>query len=490
MNAEKLLKTFKAGICMLLLSSVLSAVQASANSAQTQWFGVESTGAVIIDESCPIIVESELLTFDIPEFPQNYYETAEDYLAYSAKVTAQYTFYNPAEYTVKAHLVFPFGNLPGYAGYYDTDSGMYVNANDTNKFDITVDGEAIGKTLRHTLSSVGHTFSLEEDLPLLHNGYVNDAFYFPDMPVTKYTYIISGINEKYDAANAAFDVSKFNGETKILFAEQSGGHMQKNNDYRISAWADNGKTLTLYVLGQPLTSMPEWVFYKNGGVKDGDEIEGTVTLISADKMTFRDFALTAYTESSNVFEADWYNAIVADLNRSECSLNDYGIVACSEYGFDLSHSLMRWYEYEIILAPGKRIVNTVEAPMYPSINGDWDPAVYGYTYLLSPAQTWSDFGALDIVINTPFHLTESSISAFKKTESGYRLSLDGLPKGELEFTLCSAENPKKPVRAIRDYIPIEIITVFFIIGGAIILTGGGITAFVLIHRNKKRKGEM
>ena len=103
---------------------------------------------------------------------------------------------------------------------------------------------------------------------------------------------------------------------------------------------------------------------------------------------------------------------------------------------------MRWYEYEITLEPGQRIVNSVTAPIYPSIDLDYDPDIYGYTYLLSPAKTWKSFGKLDIVVNTPYYITESSLDGFEKTETGYKANFDGLPNGELNFVLSTAENPE------------------------------------------------
>ena len=59
-------------IVLLLLSSLL-AVPASANSAQSQWEGTNATGAIVTGEDCPIIVEHELLTFDIGQFPEQHY---------------------------------------------------------------------------------------------------------------------------------------------------------------------------------------------------------------------------------------------------------------------------------------------------------------------------------------------------------------------------------------------------------------------------------
>ena len=102
---------------VLLLVTTLFAVPAWANSAQTQWEGVDASGTIVREDDSPIIAEKELLTFDIQEFPENHYFDLDSYLAYSGKVTAEYTFFNPADYTVTATLLFPFGCEPMYASY-------------------------------------------------------------------------------------------------------------------------------------------------------------------------------------------------------------------------------------------------------------------------------------------------------------------------------------------------------------------------------------
>ena len=137
----KRLRTPVALVCVFLLSAML-VVPASANSAQTQWEGVDSAGAIVRDGGSPIIVEKELLTFDIQEFPDNHYFDLDSYLAYSGKVTAEYTFFNPADYAVTATLLFPFGCEPMYATneYYGKD---------TEKYDILIDGQPVEKVMRY-----------------------------------------------------------------------------------------------------------------------------------------------------------------------------------------------------------------------------------------------------------------------------------------------------------------------------------------------------
>ena len=95
---------------------------------------------------------------------------------------------------------------------------------------------------------------------------------------------------------------------------------------------------------------------------------------------------------------------------------------------------------------------------------------------------------MEIVINTPYFVTESSLEGFEKTETGYILKRDGLPDGELVFTLSESENPVKPVKKVTDFVPIELIISFSLIGlGALLLITGGVVVTVLIVRSKRKR---
>lgn len=59
----------------VLLLSVVFIQPTHANSAQRYWSGTDSTGALLKDKNCPLVVDKELLTFDVQEFPKNYYNT-------------------------------------------------------------------------------------------------------------------------------------------------------------------------------------------------------------------------------------------------------------------------------------------------------------------------------------------------------------------------------------------------------------------------------
>lgn len=426
----------------ILLSTLLmmNPVAALANSAQTYFQGISPTGTLVAGEQSPLVVEQERLTFDLQEFPVEYYSDLEEYLAYTGRVTAEYTFHNPADYDVTVKLAFPFGQTPDYGYSYNHETEQQVYAADGEKYDVSVDGVPIEKTVRHTLFYRGEDFALEKDLPRLVDGYAEDGFWKFDTPVTKYTYTIDGIGEEFDAARLGFQWNGDENITRLMLAEQCGG--EDTEEYiAVTRWVENGDTIELYAFGEPLEQELEW-FSENGA--EETPFDYTLTLESTETMTFEEFAMAEYPEDSGILSSDWYNAMVTHLHNCEWN---FGVLVDFEYiERDFSDALLRWYEYEITVPAGGSIVNTVTAPMYPSADLKYQSPIYQYTYLLSPAQTWAEFGRLDIVINTSYYLTDSGLEGFEKTDSGYALSLDGLPQGELEFTLSAEEKPKPPLQ--------------------------------------------
>ena len=437
MRRTNIIKCKAVILCILMLLGTITPYYA--NSAQTHWTGVDATGAMVTDENSPIVVEKEVLTFDITEFPSNYYREMEEYLAYSGKVTAEYTFYNPSDYTVTATLLFPYGKTPDYGGRYIDDTEEYVYSADADKYTVTIDGQEVPTTIRHTLSYYYSQFSLEEDLPRVVEGYMTDSFYSPDLPVYCVTYDIKDL-EPRDAVVVTYwsgDESK----TKIIVEGANGGKTDSES-LQLTSWVSRNSQIKVWIFGE-YPQLPEWTVYKNGKLEE--LIEGKVELSvksPVEKMTLMDYVMQDYNEESGILESDWYNAKVQSLIEDEWA---YGVIQSSHRSIGtLEENLLRWYEYEITLEPGQRIVNTVTAPMYPDINLQYDPDIYSYTYLLSPATSWKSFGTLDIILNTPYYITVSSVEGYEKTENGYRWKLSGLPEGELDFVLCTEPKPKAP----------------------------------------------
>lgn len=421
----------------------LGEMHVSANSAQTEWEGAAPGGIMVSDSECPLIVENELLTFDIQKFPETFYESLDEYLAYSGKVTAEYTFYNPSDYTVRATLAFPFGKAPDYGYIYDYDTGESCLDADASLYSITADGQELDKKLRFTFQESGEAFDLDEELNKLEQGIVKDEFYRPDMPVTKYTYEFKGIdNETYNAAQAMAVIDDWSGRTKYFFGD-TGGYSDLTEHVEVSVWAENGHEFTFYVIGDEAEEMPEWAIYADGTLEK--EIDGVAVEKSAEKFTLEEFAQLICGTAESANSADLYNAVIAMLNQSE---QRCGVIMNDFYEAWLLESLMRWYEYEIVLEPGQRLVNRVEAPIYPAVSGTGESAEYTYTYLLSPASTWKEFGSLDVEIDTPFYLTDSEPGGMEEREGGYSLALESLPEGELVFSLRSSNRPETYISSL------------------------------------------
>lgn len=447
MKRNKMMKSLVTFFCAILCFS-MSGVPVLANSAQYYWEGRSQSGAIITGKDSPIIVEKELLTFDLKEFPKPYdYNEMQEFLAYSGKVTAEYTFYNPSEYEVTAKLLFPFGPEAEYADRFYDEKGNLLHNIDIDKYDIYVNGQPIEKSIRHTLSTYQQKFDLEEELKSIQSTFGEHVFYNPGMVVTRYAFHPQDIDLVQNPdAHIGFDVPRGNGDYRIYIpsSNEAKFYIQEDGELRISAKVgENGSEFEMYVYGTPLSAMPDFKIYKDGTVKDGDEISGRVEQGEKWKMTFQEHALFGWSEESGISRVDWYNAVLEEATR-DTKYKAYPVVELPLFEERYKENLMRWYEYEITLKPGERIVNQVVAPVYPFINRKYEPDIYGYTYLLSPAKTWASFGELKIVVNTPYYISESSIKGFTKTETGYEVLLEGLPDGELTFRLSTSENPKIP----------------------------------------------
>ena len=477
-------------ICMLLPLSV------SANSAQTEWRGVDASGAAITDENSPIIVEKEILTLDLSEFPSNYYSDASEYLAYSGKVTAEYHFYNPSDYTVTATLLFPFRQEPIYAADIYDENGVRLRDTDIPKYTVTINGEPIDVQLRHSIYenySVqkvdGYTYLPVEDDFLAH------PYYTPDLPITVCTYTVTGLDDSaYPAATAAFDVPPSgvqDGNALLYIPEQRSFHTI-GDMHRVGVGVDNGEKFEVYIIGSRSSALPDWKIYEDGGTKNREEISGRVTLTETREITLYDLAMTDWNDGSGISEVDWYNAFASAIINNETS--DGVLIYLDHMSLNVESQLNRWYKYEITLAPGERIVNTVTAPIYPAISARYQPPVYSYTYLLSPAMTWKEFGTLDIYINTPFYLIENSLGDFEKTDAGYRLHLGSLPQHtELELSLSESPKPEKKKPDTR-YAAIILLIIFgYILAFIYIIIGTvGLVAIIvtLIRCLKQRRARI
>lgn len=426
-------------VCLLLMIPCFM-LPASANSRAQEWRGVDSSGAMVIGEDIPIEVTRELLTFDINTLPYASYRDEESFLAYDSKVTAEYTFHNPTDMTITATLLFPYGRFPEYGrGVYTTDG---------EKYSVTVNGEPVEAKIRHTMlkHSSDSYFDVDNEILKISNDYATVGDFSPDMPVYKYTYTVSGIDdtllETSSEENRPFLCVAYGGDPDGLYFGR--------NEFQ-SHFPDDQIELRRRID----KNYQEAVFYTFGRALEDDELDSYIKCNSSSsvnaiiekivtEMTLKDYILADYNEEIDITRIDFYNSVV--FNNVEIYNLSSGFKA-TNFDTDFNYYYLdRWFEYEITLAPGESITNTVVAPLYPQIDA-WDkPIKYNYTYYLSPASTWADFGELEILINCPYTMLETNIEGFEKTESGYKYTGQGLPTKDgravdLTFTLEGDDTP-------------------------------------------------
>lgn len=468
--------------CLLASASAIpsfSPAVAHANSAPKIWSG-GAMADTLFTSDCPIAVAHETLVFDVAEYPNNFYRDEAEFLSYDGKVTAEYTFFNPEDYDITATLMFPFGTKPEYAYIYSEDGAYISDDRISQKYDITLDGHAVEKRIRHSYfpGNVISNFNTRSQLGIMSDGYIEHEFYSPDMTVTEYTYKPEGIVPTQNSSPyAAFKLDVDASKTRV--ATQWGNGSDLIDDYRYFGYfIDYSGANKIYAIGEPFPEPLQWSVFEDGSCKR--KIDGSMILTATETMTLEQFILGTYDENRSVSVTDYYNACIASLDRAKYEDCAYvgGIPEPDELDF------MCWYEYEITVPAGSHAVNTVTAPMYPTIDGDYNPNVYGYTYYLSPAENWAAFGTLDIIVNTPDYMVQSTLAEFTRGDGCYTASYTSLPVIDLTFHLC-AEDIEYPSRAGE-----IILTVLIVVAALIFISPVVGVCIVLIAyavQQKKRK---
>lgn len=404
--------------------------------------GADGMGALLAGDQGPVEVEKEHLSFFLSEFPApEMGDAAENFRAYGGKFTAEYTFFNPADQPKDLTLALPLGDLPDYYPYY---GGEEIDRTALG-YSVKQDGKDAALRLRHTLlrGQTGERFDEEEGLRRLYGR--SDDFYRDDLPVTAYTFRVEA-PPSAPVSTGAFDYEYVHfsilfgaspQRTRVICRDHSGYGVKEGKaklTYGFNCVQDSPAYFTVYVLGEDI-SVPETHVYRYENNIPVMRTDATVTVESRTESTFSDFALSFREENSPVSDADWKNAFIDGIETMK-----YGKSCCSDFTpsfLAAPDALMPWFEYTVTVPANGRTVNTVTAPIYPTIDSR-SQALYLYRFLLSPAQVWGKFGRLTVDIDTPFHLSDSSLS-FSPREGGYTLVQENLPLGELTFTLSEEE---------------------------------------------------
>lgn len=410
---------------------------ASANSAPPYWEGATGAGAIMAGEQCPIQVEKEHLKLELGDLPSGVFASEEEFHSYGGKFTAEYTFYNPTAEDLDVKLVFPFGKLPEYAPRSEEFSEQEAAG-----YKITADGKDVPYELRYTYNDSPYDgkFDLGKELSRLYPS--PRAFYSDDLPVHihEFTVDVPKQSEKYDWTNFSLTFSASQSKTRLFASENFGFGVWDGKGKLIHSFdcaAESSKKFVIYVLGEDIKEVEPTVFrYKDRTAEiDADAV---VTHNTEQETTFSEL-VSSFKPKSGISEEDFKNAFI-DYIEDSTQKNSCVAYVTPQGLAENDGAFMRWFEYELRIPAGGKTVNTVTAPIYPTIDFSREQVRYTYEYLLSPADRWASFGDLTIDIETPYILSGESLTFTKREDgSGYTLTRKGLPMGDLTFTLTDGE---------------------------------------------------
>lgn len=457
LTMEKKLRMKPVAAFTALLICLILSMTAYANSAPVHITSGDTARGIIPREESPLIVDKELLTFDIPVLEtEGFHYDITEAVDHSGTVTAQYFFKNPSADPVTLKLAFAHG-------IERINTSCDVRLNDT----------PLETQIRHTYIDDYESFFGPDDVKKIRDDYAEDDFFCPEMPVAEYIFEFTGIPDN-STADAVFTCTNADDtKTRIMLPcrfDPSGVYTRQIR---------NNHTLRVYVFGDIENAEISCCMKLSSGE------EKAVLPKTGETMPLSDFAVMAMNSVADIGRIDSYNVVTDGLNASR----HFDLIF--SYLSEMSFYTTMWIEYEFTIGPDEEAVNTVKAVLAPEFFNYRRNPEFIYYYLLSPAQCWKKFGTLDVIINTPHSLYDAENEGYAATENGYIKHFDSLPDGELSFCLTeekltsAGEASEKPVGHGGAVFGVLLIAVLAI--GGIVLGIGLIVIIVVIIVNCRKK---
>ena len=432
----------------------MAEVDADANSALLYHQGSYASGAIIMNEDCPIEVSKEELLFDVQSFPANYEQNPD---TLQSTMSAKYTFKNPTRNEYQMRLLFPLGKKPDY---------VMRNKSDIERHEVTLNDSAVITTMRYTYSSA-ETFGLERDLGNLSDTIKRDSFYKRELPVFHYAVEIKTDLSKVKGKEIVclYDCPE-DGSTIRVISEDTCYYSSDNKlGFRVT---HDDPVVHMYLLSHGDDNIEnELKFYKDTSFTE--EFESIAYEVKTlEESTFGEKVHAGHAEHlPEATEADFYNATVDMLNTIGS-----GIDAGHSF-FPNERDLLRWYDYHINFKPLETVVNEVTAPLYPLIDKRDEPHMYTYNYLFAHTATWAKFSNLTVTVKTSNYISAvaEGFEFIHDAEAGtYTCSFKKLPQNDLKFTLCAEETPEELRHSLfGDFSDEAIITFILVAVGLLIV---------------------
>jgi hypothetical protein len=169
--------------------------------------------------------------------------------------------------TITATLLFPFGDSADY--------GVLPRDLQLERYGVYINGEKIKANIRHTDILDYYHFDTNAHVATLHDEFVEDDFYSPDLTVTKYSYEIVGHSNP--RAEFVVNIDPVGSERMIVIYESNmGGYITKSGGFCASSSPKKNETkvVCFYVFGEPLTALPDAGWYRTNGMNPDTKTDG------------------------------------------------------------------------------------------------------------------------------------------------------------------------------------------------------------------------
>lgn len=424
----------KRGIPAALAVLLLLALPAGANSAPVHWEGAPASGVLAVDENCPVTVSHEDLTFTLD---------TEDRDGYSpmARVEAAYRMENPTGEDLAVRMAFPVEER--------------AREFDPTAVSITADGTRIPFRL---------CFG-----DMLYEDYAPTAF-DPGAVGTVYT-LTAAPGDWADSTEVRFRPAE--GQKVFLGRGDLRSYGREENVFTVGVQA--GGSVEIFAFGGELAF---------------DAVRGEFSQ-SGEEAEFAAFfggclrELGYYGRYAPDHVEDLRAAKYLGLNQLWTD-SDFTLMEELEQYANVRQRISMVYAVDFP-AGAERTVSVAYRAAGEADRRETRDWTATFTYLLQPARSWASFGTLDLTVYTggefPY-VVDSSIPLEREAEGVYAARLDGLPEGDLAFTLYSQPQITAADRAeglfSRNYMALPLL---LLAAGAAAV----VIAVVLVRRSGRKK---
>ena len=407
-------------VLLSIMFFTTSVILIYANAAPSYWEAYPYSEVLTVDEDCPIIVNSERLTFNFSED----YEYGHSY-APVARVMANYEMTNPTKETLSVQMAFP---LVASLEYFSPEN-----------MTIRVDGEAVPYDIfidpNNADIGTGEGFSYGDVGDISKKEISLDGF---DLNARTKRYRFKVINNSAEGVDLKINFKVDPKKTMLITSGFNAASYSSDKGSSISSRIQSQDDMEILVLGNE----PEFTYgvYTNDNEKISSESycievikdtvipkeyllnglredlsEDTIDIISHTQLLkpyeyriLQDSQMTGFVMLDDVLSSTYIDRIIT-------------LVYTVDFARDESRQISISY-----LTSGIMDRRDTVLPKY------------SYTYLLSPAKNWAGFSNLDIEVLTPDeapYIIESSLELSKEGDNRYKAQLNALPQDEFTFTL-------------------------------------------------------